>query len=291
MGVIKTRSLVVWGICFLYFSTAFAHQPVMDMAPRWENGYGFQVRVESSRSDEKLDGRSKTENPFGLDKRITTTWLEAIYTFKKEVRLSVKIPYVDQNRRVVKSGRAVEQSGHGLGDIVVGMPLKRYTNRKSSTSNIAVTPSIRLPTGSTSDSFPVGDGSIDLGLSFSASFEKADIYQYYDLFFWKNGNGDHGLRKGNEIGFDANVGWHPFHNNLKNQGIFVMLDVSARYQKQGQDSTGVTGRKFLSVGPVLVYYQGGTMFRAEYKYPIYEDVEDVQVATGPTLNIGVGFVF
>ena len=23
-----------------------AHQPVMDMAPRWENGYGFQIRQE-----------------------------------------------------------------------------------------------------------------------------------------------------------------------------------------------------------------------------------------------------
>jgi len=24
----------------------FAHQPVMDMAPRWNGGYGFQVRYE-----------------------------------------------------------------------------------------------------------------------------------------------------------------------------------------------------------------------------------------------------
>ena len=29
----------------------FAHQPVMDMAPRWSGGYGFQVRYESFGSD------------------------------------------------------------------------------------------------------------------------------------------------------------------------------------------------------------------------------------------------
>jgi hypothetical protein len=29
----------------------FAHQPVMDMAPRWSGGYGFQIRYESFGSD------------------------------------------------------------------------------------------------------------------------------------------------------------------------------------------------------------------------------------------------
>jgi len=28
---------------FFVIST-YAHQPVMDMAPRWEEGYGFQLR-------------------------------------------------------------------------------------------------------------------------------------------------------------------------------------------------------------------------------------------------------
>jgi hypothetical protein len=32
----------------------FAHQPVMDMAPRWDGGYGFQVRYESYGSDHTI---------------------------------------------------------------------------------------------------------------------------------------------------------------------------------------------------------------------------------------------
>lgn len=283
--------LMVCWFGFLNVPSVSAHQPVMDMAPRWKQGYGFQIRSESFRSDNLMRGGSEIENPFGLGKQVTTTWIEGIYTFRREVRLSVKIPYTDQSRRVLNGSKPIEQNGRGLGDVIVGLPLKRYTNNKASTNNVAVTPSIRLPTGSRSDDFPVSDGSVDFGLSFSASFEKAAVYQYYDLFFWKNGDGDHGIEQGNEIGFDANVGWHPYHNNFKNQGIFVMLDLSVRYEERGQNSAGVTGRKSISTGPVFVFYQGGMMFRMEYKYPVYEDVEHIQLDTGRQFNIGIGFVF
>jgi hypothetical protein len=268
-----------------------AHQPVMDMAPRWKGGWGFQVRQEHHSSDELRSGDSEVDNLLGRDKSVDTTWLEGIYTFRRELRLTVKIPTVDKRRTVVQDGMPITESGSGLGDIVIGMPLKRYSNEVSATSNIAVTPSIRLPTGSTSDAFPVGDGSTDLGLSFSASWEKADLYQYYDLFYWKNGDGDRGIAQGDEIGFDANIGWHPYHNNLSNSGVFVMLDLSARHEERGRDIHGVIGGDRLSAGPAFVWYRGGIMFRAEYKTPLYEKVEGVQVSRGDEFNVGIGFVF
>tara|TARA_R110002167_G_scaffold207882_3_gene411946 strand:+ start:337 stop:1221 length:885 start_codon:yes stop_codon:yes gene_type:complete len=279
------------GLSLLSATPALAHQPVMDMAPRWQQGYGFQIRQEYHSSDDLLSGNSDMDNPLGRDKSVNTTWLEGIYTFKREVRLTVKIPYMDQKRTVVRNGVPVQESGRGLGDIVIGVPLKRYTNKESATSNIAFTPSIRLPTGSTDGDFSPGDGSTDVGVSFSASWEKADLYQYYDLFYWKNGDGDNGIQEGNEIGFDANIGWHPYHNNLTNKGVFLMWDVSARYEKRGQDTAGITGGKRLSSGPVFVYYQGGMMIRAEYKYPFYEDVYGTQLSYGQEFNVGIGFVF
>ena len=268
-----------------------AHQPVMDMAPRWEHGYGFQFRHESYGSDTLLNGDSEVDNPFNRDNDVNLTWLEGVYTFRREVRLTVKIPYVDHHRTVVQNGAAARESGKGLGDIIVGVPLKRYKNDASATRNVAFTPSIRLPTGSTSGDYPVGDGSTDLGVSFSASFEKADLYQYYDLFYWKNGDGDRGINEGNELGLDINVGWHPYHDNVKNEGVFLMLDASLRYQDRGQNLEGTTGGKRISVGPVLVYYRKGIMIRAEYKYPIYESLYDTQVSRDTELNVGIGFVF
>jgi len=270
---------------------AWSHQPVMDMAPRWEHGYGFQVRLESHGSDTLLNGGSKIDNAFGREDDVKTTWLEGIYTFRREVRLSVKIPYVDHQRTAVQNGAPVRLSGSGLGDIIIGVPLKRYTNNASATRNIAFTPSIRLPTGSTAGDLPVGDGSLDWGVSFSASFEKANLYQYYDLFYWKNGEGDRGIAEGDEAGLDINIGWHPYHDNEKNEGVFLMIDASLRYRQRGQDLHGTTGGKRLSTGPVFVYYRDGMMFRAEYKIPVYEDVFGVQVARGSEFNIGIGFVF
>lgn len=279
---------VVLGLLSL---SAFAHQPVMDMAPRWKGGWGFQLRQEHHGSDKLLSADSNVDNPLGREKSVDISWLEGIYTFRREVRLSVKVPYVDHTRTVVRDGAPVTESGSGLGDIIIGLPLKRYTNELSATSNIAVTPSIRLPTGSTSGAWPVGDGSTDLGISFSASWEKFHLYQYYDLFYWKNGAGDRGIAQGDEIGFDANIGWHPYHGNLSNTGLFVMLDLSARHEERGRDIHGVTGGDRLSAGPVLVWYRRGVMFRAEYKTPLYEKMEGLQVSRGDEFNIGIGFVF
>ena len=263
----------------------------MDMAPRWEHGYGFQIRYESHGSNTLLSGDSELDNPFNRDNDVNITWLEGVYTFRRELRLTLKIPYVDHHRTVVQNGAATRESGRGLGDIIVGLPLKRYRNDATATRNIAFTPSIRLPTGSTSGDYPVGDGSTDLGVSFSASFEKADLYQYYDLFYWKNGDGDRGINEGDELGLDINIGWHPYHDNVKNEGVFLMLDASLRYQGRGQNLEGTTGGKRISTGPVFVYYRKGMMIRAEFKYPIYESLYDTQVSRGPELIVGIGFVF
>ncbi|PCI54460.1 MAG: hypothetical protein COB36_09845 [Alphaproteobacteria bacterium] len=283
-------NLSVLALCLLA-TPVYAHQPVMDMAPRWQNGWGFQLRHEVFNSDILLDGDAEVNNFFGREKSVGKTWLEGIYTFRREVRLTFKLPSIDQSRTVVRDGVAVRESGSGVGDLVIGLPLKRYENNASSTGNLAFTPSIRLPTGSTSDDFEVGDGSTDLGVSFSASFEKADLYQFYDLFYWANGEGDNGIHQGDELGLDINIGWHPYHDNEINTGVFLMFDVSARHESRGRDSAGATGGDRLSTGPVFVWYRSGMMFRAEYKVPIYENLSGVQLSRGNEFSVGIGFVF
>ena len=89
-------------------TAALAHQPVVDMAPRWNGGYGFQTRVEHANSD-------------------TITWLEGVYTFKPALRMTLKIPY----------------GGDGLGHSIFAVPLKKYKNAARYTSNWGLTPSVR----------------------------------------------------------------------------------------------------------------------------------------------------
>lgn len=271
--------------------SVWAHQPVMDMAPRWKGGYGFQVRQELRFSDTLLDDDSEINNPLGRKRRVNTTWLEGIYTFKREVRASIKIPWIDQSRTMLRGGVPVKEESSGLGDIIIGMPLKRYQNEFSTTTNVAFTPSLRIPTGKTSGDFPLGDGSWDVNLSLSRSTEAAGLYQYYDLFYWINNKGKRGIEDGNQVGFDANIGIHPFHNNVTNSGVFLMMDVSARYQDSGHDTSGTTGGTRISIGPVLVLYRDNIMFRAEFKNPAYEKVFDTQVSYGSEVNVGVGITF
>ncbi len=104
--------LLAWGLS----ASALAHQPIMDMAPRWNNGYGVQTRVEHFNSK-------------------TTAWLEGVYTFKPAVRMTLKIPYEDSE----------------IGNAIFAVPLKRYFNEGAFTSNWSITPSVRMPTGKGND--------------------------------------------------------------------------------------------------------------------------------------------
>ena len=126
-------------------AAARAHQPVMDMAPRWEGGWGFQVRNEYRYSDELLDGDSDVSNPQGRERRVNTTWLEGVYTHKRELRVTAKIPWLEQSRVSVLNGARVKQTGSGIGDSILGLQLKHYYNRKASTGNFGVPPTEYSP--------------------------------------------------------------------------------------------------------------------------------------------------
>lgn len=267
---------------------AFAHQPVQDMAPRWSGGFGVQVRQEYRASDELLSGGSEVANPLGQMQRVSETWLEGVYTFQRAVRVTAKLPWIEQTR-VTSSG--IRQTGEGLGDLVLAVPLKRYWNDRGQTGAWGFTPNLRLPTGSTSDAYPVGDGSIDFGSSLTYARENPWSYLYVDLFYWINGSGRRGINRGDTLGLDLNLGLHPYHNNATNSGLFLMWDVSARYEGRGTNTVGTTGAKRVSLGPIAVVYWQNWMLRAEYAWPAYERVWDTQVSRGSELTLSLGAAF
>lgn len=272
---------------------ANAYQPVMGMAPRWEGGYGFQIRHESYGSDTLMDGDSEIANPLGLKRYVHKTWLEGVYNFDRAKRVTFKLPNVNQSSTKNIGGVGVKQDNQGLGDLIVGLPLKYYTNQGSITQNFGFTPSLRLPTGSSSGDFPISDGSTDLGLSVSHSYESVKWYTLVYLFTWINTEGERGMREGNEYGLDLNFGYHPYHNNDTNTGIFVMWDVTARYNNDPNIATltTATGGSRIQTGPIVVLYKDNIMFRSEYKYPLYETTSNISNSRGHEFNIGIGITF
>jgi hypothetical protein len=267
---------------------AYAHQPVMDMAPRWVDGYGFQVRHENYGSSELISKDSKVNNISNQEISINKTWFEGVYTFDKSIRATFKLPYINQT----SSNNGVKKSNEGLGDLIVGLPLKYYVNKGAFTSNLSLTPSLRLPTGSSKGNSAISDASTDLGLSLAYSIENPKFYYLYDLFYWMNNRGDRGIKEGNELGLDINIGYHPFHNNDTNTGMFLMWDMSLRSIEKGVGvNNQITGSKRIHTGPVLVLYKDNIMFRAEYKVPIYEYFHSTGLSRGNELNVGIGITF
>ena len=118
-------------ISFLFVSIcatpALADQPVMNEAPRWAGGWGFQVRNIYRESDNLLHKDDEILNPLGLERRVHTTWLEGVYTWERSRRMTVKLPWVDQMRVANQNGTPVTQRDRGLGDLIVGVPLRKYT--------------------------------------------------------------------------------------------------------------------------------------------------------------------
>ena len=132
MALKMNKSLFLFSMLICSFS-ASAHQPVMDMAPRWSEGFGFQVRYENFGSDDLMDGDSEISNPLGLKRYVKTLWLEGVYTFDRSIRATFKLPYIDQSRTKNIAGVGVRQSNSGIGDLVIGLPLKHYRNKRAFT--------------------------------------------------------------------------------------------------------------------------------------------------------------
>ncbi len=272
---------------------ASAHQPVMDMAPRWADGFGFQLRHEHYGSDERKRGSDSIDNPLGIGRFVDTTWIEGVYTFDRSLRATIKVPYIDQLRIATINGSSVRQQNQGIGDVVLGLPLKRYKNQGATTQNWGLTPSIRIPTGTSSGDFPNSDGSWDIGLSVSYSWENPFIYQLYDLYYWHQGPGKRSMQTGDSWGLDVNVGLHPWHDNDENTGLFALWDVSVRHDDapNAQNLTTASGGDRVQTGPVLVYYRDSFMVRAEFKLLAYERVDGLGTSRGNEFSLAVGFAF
>ncbi len=271
-----------------------AHQPVMDMAPRWKRGWGVEIHHGWRQSDELKDGDSDVDNPLGREHRANMTWINAVYAPIVEARVTAKIPLIDQSRTIERHGQAVKQSGSGLGDIVLGAPLKKLMVGPGTLADLTFTPSVRLPTGDTSDDFPTGDGSTDVGASLTYKRDISWFYQYYDVFYWANSRGKKGpniSKDGDELGVDINWGILPYHDTARNTGVWLMWEIQGRYQDRGIDADGTTGGVRVSTGPIVMWYKDNLMLHVQYSVPAYEKFNGSQVSHGHELVAGIGIAF
>jgi len=272
-----------------------AHQPVMDMAPRWMGGFGAQLRVAHQVEDKLERTGNSVSNPNNLKREKTTTWYEGVYTYRRGLRFTVKVPYIDKNEKVMKDGLVQNLSASGFGDVILGLPLKYYFNRAGYTGNWSLTPSLFLPTGPESSELPLGRGDAGYGLSLSFSFEAFQIYTLFDLFTKPNDRTKSGGDLGRTLGIDWDVGIHPYHNNQTNSGIFLMAGLNGRKKEKnklinGQNDPNSGGETF-EVAPTVVLYKQNWMWRTQYHIPIYQKLNGTQLSKSYEIQSGIGVTF
>ncbi len=285
------KILLSIGVCLALITPARADQPVMNEAPRWAGGKGFQIRHEYRASDTLLSGDDEIANPLGKERRVDTTWLEGVYTWDRSKRITIKIPYVDKMRVTEIGGKAVRQHDRGLGDIIIGTPLRKYINHRNWTNNFSFTPSLRIPSGKTSGDYPIGDGSTDVGVSLSYGAESPYYLAGVDFFYWINNEGTRDQHEGNLFGLDMTLGKAIYHNGKKSAGASIQLDYGLRYKEGGSKISGNNAGTRVMLGPGFVYFQGSMIAKIVYTIPIYENALDESVSFGHQLDVGMGWSF
>ena len=267
-------------VCWLAVSVApvapnWADQPIMNMMPRWDGGYGFQVLAEQLHRSDLKQGDDVVARGFTED--VTQLHLQGVYTWDRSIRLTAKLPYVVDARREVLGplGQKVVQRDEGIGDLTVALPLKKYFNLSERSGSWTLAPQIRIPLGKENDEFEVWDGVWGGGLSFGYETETYDWFIATSAGFWIFEQPEPA-----EWSFSLDLGW----NAREDMQILWESDLS------WDDES----KFFLSAGPALYWrWNDKTHIRIEWKPDFVSRVTSSRPdhGNGDRFSAGIGFVF
>jgi len=248
----------------------------MNMMPRWDEGFGFQIVQEYRHESALLDGKTEVGN--GLSETAHLTHLEGVYTWDRSIRLTFKLPYViDAERELLDHlGNVYTQSYQGLGDLTLALPLKHYFNEYGASGSWTFAPQIRVPLGERKpNEYSIPDRVWGLGLSFGYERETPLTFINTGLGIWLFETSEP-----NEVSANLDLGWN-FHTRGQ-----LLLETDLL-----MDSDGA---RTLSTGTALYWRVTDLVHtRAEIKWDIYDDQgnRELDHGNGYTAKIGLGFVW
>ena len=270
----NSRSLL-FGIFVSYAVISLADQPIMNMMPRWDDGYGFQIRQESIIRRDLLLGNQVIGSGFSEELKITH--LEAVYTFDRSVRITAKFPYIIQaNREILgKDNEKVLEKFNGWGDLTLALPLKKYFNLDGRSGSWTFTPQIRVPIESSIDSYQVPDRLWGSGLHLG--YETETVHWFFSL-----GSGIWAFERDKPVEYHASIdlGWN-FRNDAQ-----ILIESDIFWDEEGTE--------LLSLGPALyLRWNHNIHSRFSFQEELLSKTSKFNSDHGNTkrLTIGFGCVF
>ena len=252
-----------------------ADQPIMNMMPRWDGGYGFQLITEHiHRSDLKQGDRVIGS---GLTEDINKLHLEAVYTWDRSIRMTFKLPYIDDARReqIGIGGIKEVQEYEGLGDMTIALPLKRYFNLAARSGSWTLAPQVRIPTGKKENEYQVPDRVWGTGISIGYETETYSWFVSTSAKLWVFEN-----KEPTEWGWTLDLGWKPI------DGTLLLFETDIKWDNHDAYS--------ISSGPAIYWrWSDRVHTRIEFKRDFISEVstKEADHGNGDTFRFGIGFVF
>ena len=253
-------------------------QPIMNMMPRWDNGYGWQFLYDSiCHNDLYLDSSLHKK---GFSEEINQLHIQGVYTWDRSIRITAKLPIVMNayrelvNSDELSSDQKITQKDKGLGDLTLALPLKKYFNLMKRTGSYTLAPQIRIPLRSP-DEYNVWDHVFGRGVFAGYETETRQIFFATGVSYWSFDKNKSDIRHAN---FD--FGWN-IRNNMQ---ILWETDAHKEYN----------GKRYILNGPAIYFRQNDhTHYRLEYKKFSKSTTATGQLdhIGGQRFNIGVGFVY
>ena len=141
MRVLSRGFVLIFIVCL----QSRADEPIMNMMPRWSGGWGYEFHYEYRTEDDLLMGSEALYK--GFQEQVEVLHMDWVYTWKKEIRITAKLPYVINAEREVPDGSAGKliQKDDGFGDLTLALPLKKYFNLDGKSGSWTFKPMLRIP--------------------------------------------------------------------------------------------------------------------------------------------------
>ena len=265
----------VFLVLFLSVLPVLADEPIMNMMPRWDHGWGLQFVEEYRHEDDLLLGSKKAYSGFTED--VHLLHLQGVYTWDRSIRLTAKLPYVVDARREMPNGlggKLVERD-NGIGDATLALPLKKYFNLDGRSGSWTFKPMLRVPLAG-DDDYEIYDNEWGGGLGLGYEFEMSDFAFSSSAAAWSFGGDDP-----SEVHISVDFGYN-FLASGTNGSLFWESDF--HYDDDGS--------KTLLAGPAFYWNFNDTSHtRLEWKHDFYDRQGVLDHGNGDVFMLSIGFVY
>jgi hypothetical protein len=260
---------------FLSVLPVFADEPIMNMMPRWDHGWGIQFIEEYRHEGDLLLGSKKANSGFTED--VHLLHLQGVYTWNRSIRLTAKLPYVVDARREMPNGfggKLVERD-NGIGDATLALPLKKYFNLEGRSGSWTFKPMLRVPLAG-DDRYEIYDNEWGGGLGLGYEFEMSDFNFSSSAAAWSFGGDDP-----SEVHISVDFGYNFLARGM-NGSLFWESDF--HYEDNGS--------KTLLAGPAFYWNFNDTSHtRLEWKHDFYDRQGVLDHGNGDVFMLSIGFVY